>query len=129
MRPAPLFLSVEQVLAIHKRAIAEFGGDAGIRDHGLLQSAVTMPAAQVAGRFLHRDLAAMAAAYLFHLARNHPFVDGNKRTALIATGVFLKINGAKLRAANTALLELTERVAEGSISKRDAKAFLRKHLR
>ncbi len=129
MTRAIRFLSVEQVLAAHRRMVEEFGGDPGLRDRGLLESAVSMPSAQVAGRFLHGDLAAMAAAYLFHLARNHPFLDGNKRTALAAAGVFLRVNGKCLRASDDELLRLTEGVAIGAVSKAEAAAFFRAHLR
>ena len=74
-----VFLSVAEVLRIHRRIIADFGGEDGLRDRGLLESAVAMPHAMFDGAFLHPDLATMAAAYHFHLCANHPFVDGNKR--------------------------------------------------
>ena len=74
-------MTVEHVLDVHRRMILEFGGDPSLRDSGLLESDVMMPAAQFGGRFLHDGIAAMAAAYLFHLCRNHPFVDGNGRAA------------------------------------------------
>src|SRR3569832_264121 len=87
------FLSVENVLAIHADTIAEEGGRVGIRDIGLLESAVAMPQATYEGAYLHPDLAAMAAAYLFHLCQNHAFVDGNKRAAAFSTVLFLALNG------------------------------------
>ncbi len=89
------FLSVEDVLAIHADTIAHEGGLAGIRDPGLLESAVLMPQQQFDGKYLHDGLPAMAAAYLFHIAQNHAFHDGNKRTAALSTLVFLEINGVE----------------------------------
>jgi death-on-curing protein len=89
----PLFLHVEDVLLIHEEQLAEYGGSAGVRDAALLDSAVAMPRATVGGNFAHEDLFAMAAAYAFHVAQNQPFVDGNKRTGLLAAGVFLDLNG------------------------------------
>jgi len=80
----PLFLSLEQVLALHADQIHRYGGSLGIRDLGQLQSALGMPGASFGGQFLHPTLQEMAAAYLFHLTRNHPFVDGNTRIGLAA---------------------------------------------
>lgn len=87
-----VFLSVENVLQIHEDTISIEGGLRGIRDLGLLESAVAMPRQQFGGDYLHEGVAAMAAAYLFHIASNHPFVDGNKRAAALAALVFLDIN-------------------------------------
>ena len=95
MAQQPRFLNVDDVLAIHQDTIKHEGGRAGLRDPGLLESAVTMPQQQFEGIYLHPSLAAMAAAYLFHIAANHPFVDGNKRTAVLAALVFLDVNGVK----------------------------------
>src|SRR5205807_4774635 len=78
----PRFLVLEEVLRIHAHQIEQYGGSFGVRDAGLLLSAVAAPQASFAGGFLHGTPFEMAAAYLFHLARNHPFLDGNKRTAL-----------------------------------------------
>jgi len=125
----PAFLSADQVLAIHRRMIEEFGGDPTVRDYGLLESAVAMPAAGMGGRFLHKGVAMMAAAYLFHLCRNHPFVDGNKRTALVSAEIFLMANGWRLAATNTELERLTLGVAACEISKAEAAAFFRRHAR
>ena len=90
----PVFLALGEVVELHRRMVEEFGGSAEVRDMGLLQSALAMPMAQFGGEYLHPDLAAMGAAYLFHIACNHPFVDGNKRIAATAARVFLKMNGA-----------------------------------
>jgi death-on-curing protein len=89
----PLFLSVEEVLGLHDDQLRLFGGSAGIRDRGVLESAVAMPASTFDGVLLHADLFEMAAAYAFHIAEGQPFVDGNKRTALDAALVFLDLNG------------------------------------
>lgn len=123
----PVFLSADQVLAIHRRMIEEFGGDPTVRDYGLLESAVAMPAAQVGRKFLHNGIPAMAAAYLFHLCRNHAFVDGNKRAALVSAEVFLMANGWRLAATNAELEQLTLGVAACEISKAEAAAFFRHH--
>jgi len=127
MKATPVFLTTEHVLAIHRRMIEEFGGDPEVRDFGLLESAVGLPAATFGGAFLHDGLPAMAAACLFHLCKNHPFVDGNKRTALVASEVFLELNGLRLSATNRELLGLTLKVAAGECSKADVTAFFRRH--
>jgi death-on-curing protein len=87
-----------------------------------------MPSAKFAGKFLHDGLPAMAAAYLFHLAKNHAFLDGNKRTALAVTEVFLRLNGCRLNATDDQLERLTQGVAEGSVSKESAAEFFRLHV-
>jgi death-on-curing protein len=121
------FLSVEQVLDLHRRMIDEFGGSVELRDRGLLESAVAMPMARFGGQYLHDGLPAMAAAYLFHLCKNHPFVDGNKRTALAAANLFVLANGATLAASNAELEELTLGVASGTLSKDDVVVFFQGH--
>ncbi len=83
----PVFLDLEDVLLIHAEQLARFGGAPGLRDRGLLESAVAMPRASAGGEFAHPDVFAMAAAYAFHTAQNQPFVDGNKRTGLLAAVV------------------------------------------
>lgn len=89
----PEFLTLEDVLLIHEEQLEAYGGIQGIRDNGLLESAVMMPQASFGGEYLHQNLFEMAAAYAFHIAENQPFLDGNKRTALVAALVFLDING------------------------------------
>jgi death-on-curing protein len=89
----PDFLSVEDVLLLHEEQLARYGGGAGVRDPGALDSAVAMPRATFDGQFVHEGPFAMAAAYAFHIAQNQPFVDGNKRTGLAAALVFLDLNG------------------------------------
>lgn len=92
----PVFLDVDEVVWIHDVQLELFGGQAGIRDGGLLESAVAMPRQCFGGAYLHEDLFAMAAAYAFHIAENQPFVDGNKRTALASCLNFLDLNGVVL---------------------------------
>jgi death-on-curing protein len=124
----PVFLTIDSVLAIHRRMIHEFGGNPAVRDHGLLESAVAMPAAQFGGKFLHIGIPTMAAAYLFHICRNHAFVDGNKRTAVAAAEIFLLLNNMHLRASNEELEQLTLGVAESKISKSEAINFFGDHV-
>lgn len=125
----PAFLTVAQVKAVHQRTIAEFGGIPGLRDPGLLESAVLIPAAQYGGKFLHGDIPTMAAATLFHLCRNHPFMDGNTRTALASAEIFLLLNDCSLEANDEELERLTLGVAEGSLSKDEAVLFFRQHAK
>jgi death-on-curing protein len=123
-----VFLTIDTVLTIHQRMIAEFGGDAGIRDHGLLEAAVAMPRQQFGGAFLHSNLAEQAAAYLYHICCNHPFLDGNKRTALATADFFILLNNAELVADNDELVEITVGVAEGQVKKAALTAFFKSHL-
>ncbi len=111
------FLSVEVVIALHQRQLARFGGGAGLRDRGLLASAVAQPQASFGGAYVHDGLFAMAGAYLFHIVSNHPFVDGNKRTGLLAAQVFLALNGVTVEHDAEAFYALTMGVAEGRIGK------------
>ncbi len=122
------YLSVEAVLQIHQRVIEAFGGDIGLRDRGLLESAVAMPQSSFGGTFLHVDLAEKAAAYHFHLCANHPFVDGNKRVAVAAAEVFILINGCELSACDDELEEITLGVARGQASKDDVIGFYKRHV-
>lgn len=118
-----VFLSVENVVAIHHRVIEEFGGDPGLRDRGLLESAVAMPQSTFGGSFLHTGLGEQAAAYHYHLCSNHPFVDGNKRVALASAEVVLLINGMALSASDDELEILTTGVASGELSKAEVVEF------
>ena len=126
---APTFLSLDEILEIHKDQIARYGGMAGIRDLGLLQSALAQPQATFGGQFLHTDLIEMAAAYLFHIVQNHPFIDGNKRTAFAATYTFLAINGAELTAnAEHAYAFISGLYAKGEFSFDKLVPWLRSNL-
>lgn len=88
----PTFLALDEVLEIHQQQIEMYGGSQGLRDAGALESAIAMPMATFAGRYLHPTIPAMAAAYLFHITQNHPFLDGNKRAGANAAITFLRIN-------------------------------------
>jgi death-on-curing protein len=120
----PEFLTVEDVLEIHDIQLANTGGLAGVRDANMLDSAVAQAQAAFGGQYLHEDLCAMAAALLFSLAMNHPFLDGNKRTALAAALTFLEINGIVVTHDPDDLFNAVMGVAEGTFSKEDvAKLF------
>ena len=122
----PIFLDVEDVIAIHEEQLLAIGGGSGLRDRGLLESAVAQPQATFGGEFVHADLVEMAGAYLFHLVGNHAFVDGNKRVGLLAAVVFLDLNGLSLDRPSDALYELTLGIAEGRLDKAAATAELRR---
>jgi death on curing protein len=128
MTSEPTFLTVRHVLLMHSRAIAQYGGDPGALSLDLLESAVMMPQAAFGGEYLHQGLAAMAAAYLFHLCKNHPFVDANKRVALAAAETFLLLNGRYLHATNSELVRLTLRVAEGRVPKDELTRFFEERV-
>src|SRR5438105_60286 len=90
------FLTLDEVLEIHSDQIDRYGGAHGIRDLNLLQSAIAMPQSGFGEQYLHESVFAMAAAYLFHITQNHPFVDGNKRTGLASALVFLELNNISI---------------------------------
>ena len=123
----PLFLTVAEVLGIHRDQLARYGGAPGVRDMALLESAVAMPEAGVGGRRVHPDLHTMAAAYLFHLVRNHPFVDGNKRTGVVAALLFLDLNGVETVAPPKELEAMVRSVAEGAMAKAAIADWFRRH--
>jgi death-on-curing protein len=123
---APTFLSFDEVLALHADQVRRYGGDAGLRDAGLLSSALAVPRATFDGAFLHGTLFEMAAAYLFHLCQDHPFLDGNKRTALAAALAFLWLNDHEIEADPHALTELVLDVARGEATKSEVAVFLRR---
>ena len=117
MRKSIRFLSLEQVLQLHKTSLDQFGGIAGIRDQRLLEGALAMPMAQFGGEFLHPSPAEMAAAYLYHIAMSHAFLDGNKRTACFAAVVFLDANGIEHDITPQELEAVTLQVASGQMDK------------
>jgi death on curing protein len=118
------FLSVEDVIAIHQLQIERFGGSLGLRDPGLLESAVAQAEASFGERFVHATLLAMAGAYLFHLVKNHAFIDGNKRIGLAAALVFLDLNGVQILRGTEDLYSLTMAVAEGRADKAEVTSVL-----
>ncbi|HUJ73032.1 MAG TPA: type II toxin-antitoxin system death-on-curing family toxin [Verrucomicrobiae bacterium] len=122
-------LTVEIVREIHAEAIAQFGGSDGVRDPALLESAVAAPQAGFGGQSLYSDLAEVAAAYLFYLCRNHPFIDGNKRAALGACLVFLRLNGIEPSPDGPEWEALTLAVASSKIDRLETTKRLRRLVR
>ena len=116
-------------LALHERQLAEHGGGTGVRDEGLLESALAKPQQLFAYGDPPPDLAGLAASLAFGLARNHPFVDGNKRTAAVACELFLMLNGATLDADNLSLYPMYLSLAEGSVSEAEFADWLRPRVR
>ena len=119
------FLSTDDVMAIQQNTLAHEGGGAGLRDAGLLESAVQMPQQQFGGQYLHDDLGSMAAAYLFHIAANHPFLDGNKRAAALSALVFIDVNGVKKLPSPQSLERATLAIATGKMDKQAAIQWMR----
>jgi death-on-curing protein len=122
----PVFLTLAEVIEVHVDQIRRYRGQTGLRDLGLLQSALAQPPASFAGQWLHNDLYAMAAAYAYHLCQNHPFVDGNKRTALASALVFLELNGISLLDPRGRLKNAMFRMASGKMGKEDFARLIKK---
>ena len=120
------FLTIDEIKAIHKNQIELYGGTSEIRDENLLLSAIAMPNAGYSDRYFHSDLFQMAGAYCYHICQNHPFVDGNKRTALASALVFLDLNGIMIFDNASSLYEIVLSVAEGKINKIDIADCLRR---
>jgi len=123
----PEFLTLDEVLGIDADQTRVYAGASGIRDLARLRSAIAMPETTFDGEYLHPSALEMAAAYLFHLARNHPFVHGNKRTALMCALVFLGLHGERLRADPDDLYSLVDGVAAGEVDKAEVSVFVRRH--
>ena len=126
---SPLFLSVEDVIEIHADQIQRYGGSLGIRDVDLLHSALGMPEAGSGDQYLHAGLIEMAAAYLYHIVQNHPFIDGNKRTGVMAAFVFLKLNGFTLEADESVFETLVLEAAQGQVGKDAIAGFFRENTK
>lgn len=123
------FLTVDDVLLIHQDQIDRYGGDHGLRDAGLLASAVETARATFNGELLHTDVFQIAAAYMFHLVCNHPFVDGNKRIGTAAALVFLDWHGVELDISDEELAEFVIALASSQVTKAQVAAFLHLHSR
>ena len=123
---SPIFLTLAEVIDIHNNQIELYGGQNGVKDFGLLQSALAQPEASFAGRWLHEDIFLMASAYAFHICQNHPFFDGNKRTALASALVFLELNGISLDDSKGKLLEAMLNMAKGALSKQQFAEILKR---
>lgn len=124
---SPDFLTLEEVVEIHHDQINRYGGTGGIRDLGLLESALAQPQTIFDGAFLHTDLFEMAAAYFFHIIQNHPFVDGNKRVGAVVALVFLEINNKSIVMTNDELESQVLSVAQGLTDKTASAKFFRDH--
>ena len=123
------FLTLEDVLALHDALIQRYGGSPGFRDTGLLEAALAMPQAGFGSQYFHDFPHEMAAAYLFHLVRNHAFIDGNKRVALACAILFFKINRVSYSITEEEAVDLTVETASGNMDKGAVTAFFRKHLK
>ncbi len=123
----PEFLTLDELLGIRADLIRVYGGANGLRDLALPRSAIAMPETTFDGEYLHPRAFEMAAAYLFHLARNRPCVDGNKRTALMCALVPLGLNGARLRTDPDDLYALVDGVAAGEVNRAEVAVFVRRH--
>jgi len=122
----PLFLTLTEVIKVHTDQIRRYGGQQGIRDIGLLESALTQPEASFAGEWLHKGLYEMASAYAYHLCQNHPFIDGNKRTALACALVFLELNGVIISDPKGLLKTEMLQIASGKTEKVKLAKLLRR---
>lgn len=118
------FLTVEQIIEIYDAFLEDHGGLPGIRDKGLLISAVEMPRAAMFGEYLHKTIYDKAAAYLFHIVQNHPFNDGNKRTGALTTILFLEENGVKITFSDENYEEFVVKIAQGLKNKEKIAYFL-----
>ncbi len=121
----PYFLGLDEIVEIHNDQLKRYGGRPGIRDLDLLKSAVAAPAAGLSSNYLHTDIFEMSAAYLFHIIRNHPFVDGNKRTGAVASVVFLLMNGFELHTDEESFENMVLSVAKGTTQKLEIARFFR----
>jgi len=123
----PLFLTFAEIIEIHDYQIEHFGGGEGLRDIELLKSAIGMPSATFGGEYLHPTIIEMAAAYLYHLVENHPFVDGNKRVGAMAALIFLDLNGYDFDASDAEFTDMVLKVASGKMLKAEITLFFRQH--
>jgi death on curing protein len=126
---SPVFLTLDHVLRLHTRQIEQFGGSAGIREISLIKSAIAQPRQRVGGEYLHKDFPEIAAAYLFHLTKNHGFVDGNKRIGAAAALTFLEMNDISTDGIDENEMEsLTLSIADGTADKTVAATFFRARI-
>ncbi|MBF0178174.1 MAG: type II toxin-antitoxin system death-on-curing family toxin [Magnetococcales bacterium] len=124
----PIWVGKEVALAIHKRQLAEYGGGDGVRDEGLLESALARPVNRYAYGNPQPTLAELAASYAFGLTHNHPFIDGNKRVAYVVCHLFLRLNGKRLVAANTEKYRKFLSLAQGSMEEGALASWIHAHL-
>lgn len=119
------FLTLAEVMEIHTDQIVRYGGSNGVRDINLLNSAIAMPSSSFSGEFLHTTVFDMAAAYAFHLAKNHAFLDGNKRTALASALVFLALNGITISDPDGTLYDAMISLTSGKLGKEKFSTILK----
>ncbi|HEX9772605.1 MAG TPA: type II toxin-antitoxin system death-on-curing family toxin [Steroidobacteraceae bacterium] len=123
----PIWIDLEVVLAIHDEQLAEHGGQSGVRDRGLLESALARPQNQFA--YGDHSLARLAASYAFGISRNHPFLDGNKRTSLVVAELFLELNGLQLAATDAESVSTFLQLAAGDLTQDALAEWIREHSR
>ena len=123
----PTFLNLDDILMIHSNQVELFGGDPSIRDLDLLKSAIAQPSAGFGEEYFHKDIYEMAAAYLFHICKNHPFVDGNKRTAGASATTFLKVNQIEFIVDEDTFAQFVIDVACSRLEKPEIAEFFRNH--
>ncbi len=128
MTPRPVWVLAGVINAIHRRQLAEHGGATGVRDAGALASALDRPRNRLVYGSPPPDLSELAAGYGFGIVRNHPFVDGNKRTALVVMRLFLRLNGAELVASPEEKYRVIMALAAGDLAEAELAAWLRRHL-
>jgi len=120
------FLTLAEVLLIHQNQIEQYGGTYCLRDSGLLSSAIAMPESMFSGKYLHEDIFHMAAAYLFHICQNYPFIDGNKRVGIACCLVFLDINGIEITDENDDLYDMVIQITLGNLNKPEIAKMLKR---
>ncbi|MBZ0137907.1 MAG: type II toxin-antitoxin system death-on-curing family toxin [Planctomycetes bacterium] len=120
------YLTLNNVLQLHELFIENFGGSAGLRDAGLLDSALAMPQAAFGGKDLHPDVPSKAGAYMFHISQAHAFIDGNKRVALATALAFIRLNGMDVNTNDDELIPVGMGVAAGEVSKDELIDFFRR---
>ena len=125
-RTEPEWLSLDIALGVHDRQLSEHGGPTGVRDQGALESALARPVNQ--WNYGEDDLCTLAAAYAYGIARNHPFVDGNKRTAWVFARLFLKLNGQTLSFTPRGAIDLVLSLAAGELSEKELADWFRQHI-
>jgi len=123
-----IFIPKQIILYFHEKLIQNYGGAHGIRDENLLDSALEQPKATFEGRYLHDTLIKMAAAYGYHLCNNHPFIDGNKRTAFVAMDIFLQRNGFEITASEEDAFKMMIKLSSGELSKKGSASWLERNV-
>lgn len=125
---SPAFLTRDELALLHEAMLTRYGGFHGVRDEEALTTALATPEARMNGRYVHEDLAAMAAAYLYPIARYRPFEDGNRRTAVLAALVFLALNERRIAREAADLAEVARAAAKGELDRAGVAGWLRERL-